>query len=154
MNNNPANSAHFSVKLGDVALPNLSSAKTHRRRITVNDYPAKLPFPLEREDFFGWRRAAGSVVEFAEGFVVGFCSLLYGHLAGETAGLGFSVGMVLDGDFFAVTFVDMHVWGEIAEQVAVGGCGDDCFAVFAGDFLQVERQDFCCAAVKGAGELV
>ena len=50
----------------------------------------------------------------------------------------FGFGIVVYGDFFAVAFVDVHVWRVILKQVHMRGCGDDCFALSAGLFLQVE----------------
>ena len=87
-------------------------------------------------------------------FVVFECALLGGCLACECAATCFSFWVVVYGDFFAVAFVYVYVWGKVFEKISVGGCGDYCFALLACLFLEVVGEDFGGVAVECACEFV
>ena len=80
-------------------------------------------------------------------FVVFECALLGGCLACDCAVCCFGFWVVAYGDFFAVAFVYVYVWGKVFEKISVGGCGDYCFALLACLFLEVVGDDFGGVAV-------
>ena len=104
------------LQLFHVAFPDLLAPKTHWWWVAVDDGSAEFVLAFEGEDF-SWRwGSACSVVELAERFVVCGGACCDGHLLCEAALVGVGFGVVVDGDFFAVAFVDVHVWGEVLAE--------------------------------------
>jgi len=94
VNNHAANNADFPLQLLNVALLNLFSAKSDRRRVTVNDGCTKLAFAFERKNFPWRRQSACPVMKLAKCLVICCRSRVKAHLSYKRAGCGFGLAVV------------------------------------------------------------